>query len=420
LLHATLRASGGSGIQVHALHVHHGLSVHADDWLAHCERQCLRWSKTIAPLGLHFERLDLKPARGESVEALARTTRYAALRRMALALGIDTVLLAHHRRDQADTFLLQALRGAGAAGLAAMPRVVEREGITWLRPWLTQPREAIESYLRQHRLRWVDDDSNADRRFARNRLRLDVWPALKAAFPHAEVVLADAAERSAQAAASAAELAAIDLAACSADDGALTLSAWRALPAHRAAQSLRLWLSQQRAGAAGAGETDALLHAALHGDRPARWAWGSGELRRYRGALRWSATGPGVTSKPVESAHESPAASLCITRAGRHPVPGWAGALVVRRVRSGGVAWSRLASLELRKRDGSDRFQFAADRPARSLKKQYQAVGLATWDRGGPVLLSGGQLIFVPGLGMDARALAAEGELQAMLSWESD
>ena len=73
------------------------------------------------------------------------------------------------------------LRGAGAAGLAAMPAAVERDGITWLRPWLTQPREAIESYLRQHRLRWIDDDSNADRRFARNRLRLDVWPALQAA-----------------------------------------------------------------------------------------------------------------------------------------------------------------------------------------------------------------------------------------------
>lgn len=365
-------------------------------------------------MGWHAERLNLKPARGESVEALARIARYAALRRMALALGIDVVLLAQHRRDQAETFLLQALRGAGAAGLAAMPAAIERDGITWLRPWLAQPREAIENYLRQHRLRWIDDDSNADPRFARNRLRIEVWPALQAAFPQAEAVLADAAARAAQASASAADLAAIDLAACTTADGSLALAAWRALPLHRATQSLRFWLARQRVDVAGAGETEALLNAALHGDGPARWPWGDGELRRYRGVLSWSAT------PRLAVSHEAPAAALHITRAGRHRVPAWGGVLLVRRVRSGGVAWGRLASLELRARAGNDRFQLAVDRPARSLKKQFQAVGLAAWDRAAPVLVAQGQLIFVPGLGIDARALAADGEPQATLEWQPD
>jgi tRNA(Ile)-lysidine synthase len=415
LLHATLKAAAGCGIEVHALHVHHGLSTHADDWVAHCERQCRRWSKSIAPLALHVERLNLKAGRGDSVEALARKARYAALRRMALALGIDVVLLAQHRRDQAETFLLQALRGAGAAGLAAMPAAVEREGITWLRPWLMQPREAIESYLRHHRLRWIDDDSNADTRYARNRLRRDVWPALEAAFPQAEVVLADAAARAAQARASAADLAAMDLAACMAEDGALDLRRWRELPMHRAAQSLRLWLARQRGVAAGAAEGEALLHAALQRDGAARWPWGDGELRRYRGVLRWS---PRRASVAGESG--GPSRSICIVRAGRHRLPGWGGVLVVRRVAQGGVALVRLASLELRERSGADRFQLAADRPARSLKKQFQAAGLAAWDRRGPVLVVQGQLVFVPGLGIDARACAPDGEPQATLSWEPD
>src|SRR6185295_9980558 len=98
------------------------------------------------------------------------------------------------RRDQAETFLLQALRSAGVAGLAGMPREAERDGVTWLRPWLDVPREAVESYLRRYRLRYVDDDSNIDTRWARNRLRHDVWPALSDAFPQAEASLAAAAD----------------------------------------------------------------------------------------------------------------------------------------------------------------------------------------------------------------------------------
>jgi len=113
---------------------------------------------------------------------------------MALANGASLVLLAHHRRDQAETFVLQALRSAGVAGLSGMPREVERDGITWIRPWLDVSRDDVEAYVRKHRLKHVDDDSNTDTRFARNRLRRDVWPALTAAFPQAESALAAAAD----------------------------------------------------------------------------------------------------------------------------------------------------------------------------------------------------------------------------------
>ena len=108
---------------------------------------------------------------------------------MAREEGASLLLLAHHRRDQAETWLLQALRGGGPAGLAAMPRCAERAGLVWARPWLDQPRSAIEAYLRQHLLTWVDDQSNADQRFARNRLRAIVWPAMLEAFTDAEAAL---------------------------------------------------------------------------------------------------------------------------------------------------------------------------------------------------------------------------------------
>jgi len=212
LLHATLAAASGQGVEVIALHVHHGLSPNADAWLAHCEAQCRRWARAGKPVAFAAQRLTDRPARGESVEAWARQARYRALRAMALAHAASIVLLAHHRRDQAETFVLQALRGAGVAGLSGMPRSVDRDGITWQRPWLDKPRAEIDAYVRRHRLKHIDDDSNADARFARNRLRLQVWPALVGAFEQAEASLATAAAWAQQADAVLDEVAALDLA----------------------------------------------------------------------------------------------------------------------------------------------------------------------------------------------------------------
>ncbi len=410
LLHATLHAARALGVPVHALHVHHGLSAHADDWLAHCEAQCARWARRGLPVRFHAERLQLKPRRGDSVEALARTARYAALRRMALAAGCGLVLLAQHRRDQAETLLLQALRGAGVAGLAGMPAQVEREGIVWARPWLAQPHDAIAAYVRRFRLRAVEDDSNAAPRFARNRLRLAVWPVLAGAFPQAEASLADAADHAQQASACAADLAALDLAGC-ADARGLDLAAWRRLAPHRAGNALRAWLRAATGQAPSGAEVERLLRE-LPGAAPARWRLqGGDELRRYRGRLRLD----GAAAPPAGTLPET---TLALPRAGRYPLPGWGGVLVAERVRAGGIALARLQALRLAPRGGGEQFQPAAGRPARSLKKQYQAAGLPAWSRGGPLLWSGEWLLYVPGLGIDARALAAAGEPQLALRWE--
>src|SRR3954468_10368457 len=141
LLYATLQVARPLGVEVVALHVHHGLNIRAEAWLAHCKAQCEAWARDGHSVVFSSRRIQEAPARGESVEAWARRQRYAALREMAIEHHASLVLLAHHRRDQAETFLLQALRGGGMAGLAGMPRQVEREGITWARPWLDQARE---------------------------------------------------------------------------------------------------------------------------------------------------------------------------------------------------------------------------------------------------------------------------------------
>ena len=247
LLHLTARQAEGGDLEVWALHVHHGLMPQADAWLNQLQAQCARWARRGYPVRFKAHRLTGVPAKGDSVEAWARRERYAALTHMAQEEGIDTVLLAHHRRDQAETVLLQAMRGAGAAGLAGMPKEVTRAGIRWIRPWLDLPREAIEAYVKTHRLQCVDDESNADPRFARSRLRLQVWPHLVQAFAQAEVALAGTAKRLHEADICAQALAEIDAESCllSTDPEGipkLRIGNWKGFVPERQANLLRHWL----------------------------------------------------------------------------------------------------------------------------------------------------------------------------------
>lgn len=411
LLHATARAAAEQGVQVVALHVHHGLSPHADAWLAHAQAQCARWAEDGLPIHLLAQRLTGRPTAGDSIEAWARQERYRALRQMAVQAGAPLVMLAHHRRDQAETLLLQALRGAGVAGLAGMPVTIERDGINWVRPWLDRPRELIEAYVRHHRLSHIDDDSNTNPRFARNRLRLQVWPVLSQAFPQAETSLADAAAWAGEAAACLDELAAIDLQQV-AGATSLNLKPWQALSPARQANALRAWLKAQ-AGRAAPASLVQRLQAELPGSGPAQWSLPGGVLRRYRGRLLFA------YDAPFPADGNAREAVLSILRAGRFPLAGWGGELVARRVRQGGVPLAWLAHLELRGRQGGERFQAGIGRPARSLKKQYQAAEVPAWERDGPLVYSGGQLVFVPGLGLDARVLALPGQPQLSLHWRS-
>lgn len=396
------------------MHVHHGLHADADDWLAHCESTCRRWARAGRPIEFVARRLATRPAHGDSVEAWARRARYQALREMARERDIDLVLLAHHQRDQAETFLLQALRGAGVDGLSAMPRQIRREGVTWARPWLESPREAIEAYVRRHRLRHVDDASNDDPRFARNRLRASVWPALLQAFPEAEASLAAAARHAQEGSAGLAEWAAVDVPAAS-DGGSLDVALWRRLTPARQSNALRAWLRERLGRAPPATLVERLLRE-LREQGSGRWPTPSGELRCHRGRLRLEARSPDIT--PASAAASTLAVDL--SRVGDHRVEAWRGSFAVRRVDAQGIASSLARSLELRARGDGDRFQSGPARPPRSLKLQFQAAGVPVWQRAGPVVVGAGTIVFVAGLGIDARAVAAPGTPQVSIDWRPD
>lgn len=411
MLHATCRALRGSGIEVVAMHVHHGLVDAADGWVRHARRLCARWRRAGCALRLRVARLESAPGPGESVEAWARRERYAALARLAREEGIGLVLLAHHRRDQAETVLLQALRGAGPAGLAAMPLVAARDGITWARPWLDAPRQAIEAYLHRHRLHTIDDPSNTDTRFARNRLRHDVWAVLEAAFPHAEAALASLARRAAGAAAALAELAADDLAMC-ADSTGLHVQTWQRLSPARRDNALRHWC-RQTLGAAVPETLIARLGAELPGRNVGTWPAPGAVLELYRGRLRPQARQRSKSPAP-------PSIDLDLSRPGRHRVAAWSGCWHVEAARDGGLPIDDLRRAQLRPRAGGEQFARVGGGVARALKKQFQAAGIAAAERDAPLVWVADRLLFVPGLGVDARAIAAEGAPQRRLLWLPD
>lgn len=408
LLHATVRAAAVLELDVVALHVHHGLVQGADEWVRSAQRLCRRWRGRGWPVRLRWLRLDGAPGHGESVEAWARRERYAALRRMALEEGAWAVLLAQHRRDQAETVLLQALRGGGPKALAAMPRSVERQGICWLRPWLSMPRTAIDAYIARYQLRPVEDPSNADTRWARNRLRALVWPPLVSAFPDAEQALAAAADRAAEAADALAEWVASDLADVQCD-GMLERAAWLALSPARRALVLRAWLAQRLVS----GVPESLVQRLLaEWPRSATGQWPAdavNTLQAYRGRLRWSRRT--LPPKPELVMR------VDLSAVGDHGVPEWGGCFEVRAAEAGGVPPALLHDVELRARAGGEQFQRAARTPPRSLKKQYQQAGIPAIDRQGPLVWSDARLLYVPGLGVDARAQSEPGRPQVTLRW---
>lgn len=263
-----------------AIHVHHGLHRDADAWAAHCERAC-------ATLGvaLHIARVEIDRNAGLGIEGAARVARHRAF---ADALGDDEILaLAHHQDDQAETFLLRALRGSGVDGLAAMrPWRAYQRGWLW-RPLLDTARDALREYADSHALRWIDDPGNQDARFDRNFLRNDVMPLLRQRWPHATGSLAHSAALCAQAADLLAAEDAAAAATATRDGNTLDIDALQVMPRERRARLLRHWiagLGLPPLPGNGIRRIERELLAAPH-DAAARFDWAGARVQRWRRLL---------------------------------------------------------------------------------------------------------------------------------------
>ena len=237
--------------QVRALHVHHGLQAAGDDFERHCRQFC-----HALAVPLDVIQVQAHPVAGQSPQDAARRARYRALARSAAAQGCTMVLLGQHADDQAETVLLALGRGAGLPGLAAMPERFERDGMVFARPLLGVPAAAMRQWLLEQGWAFVDDPSNQDEHYRRNRLRARLMPALAEVMPHYRQTLARSARHAAQAQQLLDELARDDLQRIGSPPRLRDL---QALSVPRQANALRHWLASAHGARPSAAQLEELL-----------------------------------------------------------------------------------------------------------------------------------------------------------------
>jgi len=401
LLDAAAGVASDARVRVAAFHVHHGLSPNADRWSQFCSDLC-------ATAGVPFAAREITVARRArtSLEAAARSGRYEALAALARAHAVDAVLLAHHADDQAETLLLQLLRGAGPRGLAAMPCAGTDRGTRWLRPFLALPRAVLDAYVSECALAYIDDESNADARLRRNALRAGVVPALRAMESGYPGTLVRAARHQAEAAALLDELAELD-ARLACDGATLDCAALRALAAPRARNLLRWFLRRNALRAPSSARLADMLVQLTATSRDARVGlpYEDVELGIHRGRV--------VVHRPapVPYQHEwTGAPSVALPH----------GTLVFTARRGGGIAVRCLAASPVTLRTGTpgERLRVGTRALRRPVADLLREAGVPRWDRASlPRLYCGDTLAAVPHAGIDA-AFAAQGDEPAFaLDW---
>jgi len=426
LLHLAHAYGREHGIAVFAFHVHHGLSPNADAWLAHCESRC-------ATLGMAFDARRVVLEKSKSgVEAAARKLRYAALGAMCSAHGVRLMLTAHHLDDQAETVLLQLLRGSGTAGLSGMdaanaaPELLGNPDLVMARPLLPVSRGELEAYVGAHAITYVEDESNTHPRYARNALRHQVMPALAQAFPGYQERFARSAAHAQSAQRLLTELAEQDLAACLIDD-CVDVARLRAMSLDRAYNMLRHWFALRGLRMPStawltemvAQLVEARVDAQLLVTHP------DCHIRRYRDRLHITPKladlagqrdpdDEGILVKEGERFRWTGEASLAF--------PAYGGVLHFDAAQQGlDAAWLRAKPLQIDFRKGGERLKPAPNRPTRALKYHYQACNVPAWERERlPIVTAGKDLLFAAGIGMDCHHVGAGSGPWISLRWVAD
>ena len=383
LLHLLANAPTRAPGSLRAVHVHHGLQAQADAWEQHCRDICQQWN-----IPLQVIRVDVARDRGDGLEAAARSARHAAFK--AQLHDGEWLALAHHQDDQAETFLLRALRGSGVDGLAAMRELrAFGNGQLW-RPLLPVSRATLETYAQHHRLRWIEDPSNDSDSFDRNFLRLQVLPLLRQRWPHAAAAMA----RSAGLAADAGNLLERqdndDLQACLRADNALSIAALKQLADARQSRVLRCWARQCGLPPLPANGVHSIQQQLLHAadDQQAEFRWGQARIIRWRAHLYavtplpewpagWHALWDGCNPALLPDG-----ATLSLHGADRFDKP-----------------------LTLRQRQGGERIQLQGREHSHQLKHRLQAADTPPWLRAHLPLLCDGDDVLAAGDGIISASL---------------
>ena len=387
LLHATIKAHGKKN--VHAFHVHHGIQKEADQWQAHC--------KAVAKkLGCHFDTRNVKLNKPSNIESQARNLRYEALTQMCQAHNIQDLLLAHHLDDQAETVLIQLMRGAGLPGLSAMPQVKSKELIHLWRPFLNMRRKDLEIYAKEHQLTWIEDPSNQDESYRRNAIRKSILPTLEKFQEGAIENLSRSAKHLGEAQELLNQLADIDLGLMEGKEGLSKTNLIRLYKTSqaRATIALRRWLSKNGL-AYPSEERLTAWWSELQQTRPdskLQWEHDQQVIRLWRGHLT-------ITQEPNSS----------------EVMGEWTFKKIPANSKKPGIAKERFEKAKQKglintmAREGGEKFKVDSKRPRRSLKNLYQEAAIPPWQRDVPLLYIGEDLVAVAGIGISADWQVTEG-----------
>lgn len=403
LLHAMHQLQSELTFELAAMHVHHGLSDHADDWERFCEKNCIH-------LGIPLEqfRVRVDQDSGLGIEATARNARYQALQ----TTNADFICLAHHQDDQAETLLLQLARGAGVKGLAGMAQIDQERRL--IRPLLDSTRNEIASYAKDHQLQWIDDESNADITFNRNFIRHTVLPIFSKRYTSITKTLARSASHMAEANQLLGELALLDAElVLDKQYKTVNIQSLMKLSQARRANLIRFWLIQNKVE---------LPNTAL--------------LAQILQQLTTEKADAAIKIKVAESLHVmryQGLAYLVAEQNGLAPINLlWQGEEVITlpnlsrlyftKQQGQGFAYQRGGSdikLRIKNREGGEYFKPALGRPRRHLKTVMQTSQIPPWQRAQlPLIFMDETLVIIPNVGSDAEMQAQSHELGLCVYWQ--
>ncbi len=410
LLHlcASLRNSPENPKKFQAVHVHHGLQTSADAWVTHCSKVCSDLHVPLLTI-----RVDARANPGDSPEEVARRARYRALREH-LAEN-DIVLTAQHRDDQAETLLLQLMRGAGLAGLAAMPESAALAPGFLLRPLLSFSRQELRAYALANGLNWIEDPSNEDTAIDRNFLRREIIPKLEQRWPGLGKALSRSAGHCAEAQQQLDDLSK-DLcrSALNSDGLSLGLTALRSLcPADRRLV-LREWMRSRGFRMPSQAVIERILNEVLSArpDKMPIVCWSEGEVRRYKDGLYLRPCQPPFDTSTV----------LLWDGKGKLGLPCGNGELSSESSTAAGIAeevWQK-GTISVRYRQGGERCRLPGRSGTHELKKLFQEAAIPPWLRERiPLLYINGELAAIAGLWVCEPFAAKLGERNVSLVWRS-
>lgn len=403
LLHALASGATQQGAAILAVHIDHGLQPGSDKWAEHCRRIAAKFD-----VEFHSERVVVDVHAGKGQEAAARDARYAAL--AALLLPGDWLLSAHHQEDQAETLLLNLLRGSGPAGLAGIASIRDF-GSGWLaRPLLSFSQGSLRNYAEAHELAWIDDPSNDDRAFDRNFLRHEVMPIIESRWPGAAQRLYRSSRIASDAAGLLNDLAALDLATLGSRCDRLQLDALKSLTAERQRNVLRFAIRELGLAAPSAAQLQRVLDEVVlaRADGEPVLTWSDAEVRRFRNSLYIQRSmAADLSPNAVDFAqndYQELGAGLGALRLERHASRGLDCQLLER-------------GLELRFRQGGEKIRPVDQTHTKTLKNLLQEESVVPWMRDRiPLLYADDELVAVADIWLAQGAVASPG---VAIHWEN-